>query len=90
MTIIDWRNNPALVKKTAELLHDPFVIELLSAVETRPIAAVERLVGISPDDKALVLGEAIGYRTCLSQIRAMGIPIGAQTEPEPTYAVPEE
>lgn len=84
MTTAQWRSDPELVKKAVKALADPVVASMLEAVSTRSIVAAQPL-GASPDDKATILGEAIGYRACLESFKSLGVPLVSRTEPESTF-----
>lgn len=84
MTILEWRSNPETVKLAAELLRNPTMQLMLDTLSSRAIVAAQPL-GASPDDKATILGEAIGYRACLDSIRLMGILHVNREEPESKF-----
>lgn len=88
MTIHQWRSDPELVKRAAAFLNDPLFAEMLNALATRSVVAAQPL-GASPDDKATILGEAIGYRACLDTIRSLGVQLVSRPEPESTFEPPE-
>lgn len=84
MTIHQWRSDPELVKRAAAVLNDPLMVSMLATLATRSVVAVQPL-GASPDDKATILGEAMGYRGCLDAIRSLGIQLVSRHEPESTF-----
>jgi hypothetical protein len=84
MTITQWRSDPEKVKLASKLLSDPVMLAMLDTLASRSIISVNPM-GVSPDDKATILGEAIGYRNCLDTIRSMGQVLPVHTEPEATF-----
>ena len=84
MTITEWRKTPDLVKRTAELLANPLVVEMIRTAEMVSLTPPQ-ILGSSPDDKALMLGQILGYRACLATLRSMASPILPQQEIESTF-----
>jgi hypothetical protein len=84
MTTTEWRRNKDLVAQTAAVINGPLMAELFRTVEMVSLMPPQ-VIGSSPDDKALMLGQILGYRACLSVIRSMAVPLTAQQEIESTF-----
>lgn len=89
MNIIEWRQNPELVKQSAKIIEDPFFQQMLKVVES--VQDYNRdMLGTSADDKAMALGSMIGFKSALTNLRSLGtVLMATNREIESRFEDPE-
>ena len=92
MTLIEFRNNPKLVKGAIQISSNDIFKEMMKVVwSEHPLQMpVSRKVGVDEKDPSYQLGTIDGATRVLQVIQSLTMPIKKGVELKPTYEPPEQ